>query len=166
MCFPQTSTRSSVWNVFLLAAAASGILQAGSITIDFEGVPDSTILTNQNSGLTFTNTIVLTSGISLNEFEFPPHSGVNVASDNGAPITIGFSSPITSFSGYFTYIEPLTLAGFDTADVEVISAASLFSSNDALFGDPGSSPNEFIQVAMRAACRASQSRVTQPGGLL
>jgi hypothetical protein len=130
--------------VFMVAGRTAS---AGSITLDFEGFPDSTILTTQYAGLTFTNAIILTAGISLNEFEFPPHSGVNVASDNNGPITIDFASPITSFSGYFTYVEPLTLAGFDSTDTEVTSAASAFSSNDALFGDPGSSPNEFIQIS-------------------
>ena len=88
--------------------------QARADTIDFEGLADSTILTNQYPGITFTNAIILTAGISLNEFEFPPHSGVNVASDNNGPITIVFSSPVLSFSGYFTYVEPLTLDAFDS----------------------------------------------------
>jgi hypothetical protein len=116
-------------------------------TIDFEGFADGTILTTQYPGLTFSNAIILTSGISLNEFDFPPHSGVNVASDNNGPITIDFSTPITSFSGYFTYIEPLTLDGFAAADTGVADAASVFSDNDALFGDPGSSPNELIGIS-------------------
>jgi len=119
--------------------------RAGTV-IDFEGFPDSTILTNQYGGLAFTNAIILTAGISLNEFEFPPHSGVNVASDNGGPISISFDGPILSFSGYFTYVEPLTLDAFDSGSNLVDSATSAFSSNDALFGDPGSSPNEFLQV--------------------
>jgi hypothetical protein len=130
----------------LVLMGAIPIAIAGTITLDFEGFPDSTVLTTQYPGVTFTNTIILTSGISLNEFEFPPHSGVNVASDNDGPITIDFASPITSFSGYFTYIEPLTLAGFDATDTLVATAASEYSDNDALFGDPSSSPNEFIQL--------------------
>jgi hypothetical protein len=122
---------------------------AGTV-IDFESFNDGDILTSQIPGLTFTNTIVLSAGISLNEFEFPPYSGNNVASDNGGPITIDFASPITSFSGYFTYLEPLTIAAFDASNTEVTAAASAFSSNDALFGDPGSTPNEFLQVSFAA----------------
>jgi hypothetical protein len=146
--------------VFILAARFAA---GGSITLDFEGFPDGTILTTQYSGLTFTNAIVLTAGISLNEFEFPPHSGVSVASDNNGPITIDFGSPITSFSGYFTYVERLTLAGFDAADTEVASAASVYSSNDALFGDPGSSPNELIQISY-AAGMSSVTITGDPNG--
>jgi hypothetical protein len=132
--------------LMLVLMLTGRVAAAGTITLDFEGFPDSTILTMQYPSLTFTNAIILTAGISLNEFEFPPHSGVNVASDNGGPITIDFASPIMSFSGYFTYIEPLTLTGFDASDTEVASAVSAYSSNDALFGDPGSSPNEFIRI--------------------
>jgi len=138
----STAGFRSLMLVFLVGAA--GTLRA---SIDFEGFPDSTTLAAQYPGLTFTNAIILTAGISLNEFEFPPHSGVNVASDNGGPITIDFATPITSFSGYFTYIEPLTLTGFDVMNSNVVSANSLFLSNDALFGDLGSSPNEVIQIA-------------------
>jgi hypothetical protein len=138
-------------------------------TLDFEGFPDSTVLTNQYAGLDFSNAIILTAGISLNEFEFPPHSGVNVASDNGGPITIDFSTPITSFGGYFTYLEPLTIDAFDAGDNQVASATSLFFSNLACLagppcsGDPGSSPNEFIQVSFTPGI-SSITITGDPGG--
>ena len=128
----------------LLCSAAR--LSAGTITISFEGLSDSTILTTQYPGVTFTNAIILTSGISLNEFEFPPHSGVNVVSDNGGPMSIDFASPVLSFSGYFTYAEALTLAAFGPLNNQVASVPSLFSNNEALSGVSGSSPNEFLRV--------------------
>jgi hypothetical protein len=121
--------------------------RAGTVFIDFESLNDSDLVTNQFPGLTFSNTIVLSAGISLNEFEFPPHSGTNAVSDNGGPISIAFAIPILSFSGYFTYMEPLTLVGFDDLNNQVASAMSTVSSNDALLGDPGSSPNEFLQIS-------------------
>jgi len=114
--------------------------------LTFEGFPDSTVLTNQYPGETFGNAIILTAGITLNEFEFPPHSGVNVASDNGGPMTISFTSPIQSFSGYFTYSEPLTVRAFNAANTQVAAATSQFSDNEALSGIAGSNPNELIQV--------------------
>jgi hypothetical protein len=121
--------------------------ESRATTIDFEGFSDGTDLTTQYSGLTFSNAIILTAGISLNEFEFPPHSGVNVVSDNGGPITIDFSTPIMDFSGYFTYLAPLTIDAFDSSSGLVDSAVSMFSNNLALSGDPGSSPNELISVS-------------------
>jgi hypothetical protein len=129
--------------VFLLPRIAP----ADVSVIDFEGFADSTSLTNQIPGLTFSNAIILTAGVSLDEFEFPPHSGTNVVSDNGGPITIDFANPIVSFGGYFTYLEPLSVAAFNNTNSQVDLANSLFSNNLALSGDSGSSPNEFIQVS-------------------
>jgi hypothetical protein len=62
-------------------------------------------------------------------------------------MSIVFATPVLTFAGYFTYLEPLTLVGFDSLDNQVASAKSAFSSNDSLFGDPGSSPNEFLQIS-------------------
>ncbi len=122
-------------------------VSATSTTLNFEGLPDGTIITNQYQGLTLSNAIILTAGITLNEFEFPPHSGSNVLSDNGGPITIEFSQPIQSFSGYFTYLEPLTIKAFNASNAQVASATSRFSNNMALSGVSGSSPDELIQVS-------------------
>jgi hypothetical protein len=150
---PRLSTLRFVITAVGLTVAAGIGAQADTTTLNFEGFPDSTILTTQFPGLTFTNAIILTSGISLNEFDFPPESGVNVVSDNNGPITIDFSTPTTSFSGYFTYLEPLTLDAFNGSDTEVATAASQFSNNLACVagppcpGDPGSSPNEFIELS-------------------
>src|ERR1017187_1089053 len=140
----------SCWSAgldLLLVAGLPGLLDAGTVTLDFEGFPDSTALTNQYPGLTFSNTTVITAGVSLNEFEFPPHSGTNVVFDDGGAISIDFASPILSFSGFFTYTVPLTLAAFDATSAQVASTTSTFSNNLALSGDPGSSPNEFLQVS-------------------
>lgn len=115
--------------------------------IDFESVADSDLITNQIAGLTFVNTVVLTAGISLNEFDFPPHSGVNVVSDNGGPISIEFGTPVLGFAAYFTYLQPLTLAAFNASNIQVATALSLFGNNTGTAGDPGSSPNELLQVS-------------------
>jgi hypothetical protein len=133
--------------LLLLAAAGPACLKADIITIDFEGFPDGTSLSTQYPGLTFSNTTIITAGISLNEFEFPPYSGTNAALDDGGPIFIAFASPILSFGGYFTYAEPLTLAALDSTSTQVASATSAFSNNEALSaggvssvtitGDPG-----------------------------
>jgi hypothetical protein len=130
-----------------------------SADIDFETFPggapifDDTPITTQFPGITFTNTTVISAGISLNEFELPPHSGSNAAFDDGGPISIAFNTPVSSFSGYFTYYEPVTIAAFNGSGMEVASANSAFSINVACgdgapcLGDASSSPNEFIQIA-------------------
>lgn len=118
-----------------------------AVVINFDGLSDLEPVTNQFAGATFTNTITLTAGISLNEFEFPPLSDFNVASDDGEPISIAFSVPVLSFGGFFTYLVPLTIDAFDAGNNPVGQALSAFNSNLALSGDPGSSPNEFLGVA-------------------
>jgi hypothetical protein len=144
--------RKSSLLLFVIISCAAGptVLRATPATLTFEGFADSSILTNQYVGVTFSNAVILTSGISLNQFEFPPHSGSNVVSDNGGPISIDFATPITSFGGYFTYSEALTIKALNASDVLVGSAASLFTNNLALSGVPGSSPNEFIYMAVAA----------------
>ena len=122
-------------------------LKAAPITINFEGFPDSTILTNQYVGVTFSDAIILTAGISLNEFDFPPRSGSNVAGDNNGPLSIDFATPITSFSGYFTYSHALILDAFGAANNLLTSAPSLFSQNFVSSGNP---PNELLQVSSTA----------------
>jgi len=56
--------RSPIAFFLALVAAVAVSVSAGatSVTIDFEGFPDSTILTNQYPGLTFSNAIILTAG--------------------------------------------------------------------------------------------------------
>lgn len=134
----------------LLSLLAPAIVAASTVTIDFEGLTDGTILTTQYSGVTFSNAIILTAGISLNEFEFPPHSGTNVVSDNGGPMWISFSTPIKNFSGYFTYAEPLTINAFGPGNALLASVTSAFSNNEAFSGVPGSSSDEFLQISASA----------------
>jgi hypothetical protein len=107
---------------------------------------DSTIVTNQYAGATFVNAIILTAGITLNEFEFPPHAGSNVASDNGGPTTISFASPLRSFGGYFTYGVPLSIQALGSSNSVIASTSSAYSNNEALSGVSGSHPNELLQV--------------------
>lgn len=135
---------SNWWMGVLLLGC--GCLSGAPITLDFENLSDGTFLTTQYSGLTVSNAIILTSSISLNEFEFPPHSGTNVLGDSTGPITINFTSPISTFAAFFTYSVPLNLKAFSSSHSLLAMAVSSFSSNLTLSGDLGSSPNELLQV--------------------
>jgi|SRR3989304_581241 len=125
------------------------IINAFALTIDFEGLTDSTPVTTQYSGfgVEFSGATVLTAGISLNEFEFPPYSGTNVVYDESGPIFVTFSTPLLDAGGYFTYLSPVTLTAYDSLFSILDTVTSAYSSNMALSGDLGSSPNEFLQVA-------------------
>jgi hypothetical protein len=118
--------------------------RADSVTIDFENLSDSTVVGSAyaSSGVIFTNAVIATAGVSLNELEFPPHSGSNVVVDSGGAITLTFLTPISSFSGFFTYAFPLTLEGFGSSNQLLVTVNSLFSTN---FVSSGNQPNELIQ---------------------
>ena len=131
--------------VFGLSTARESV--AGPITIDFENFGDGVSLTNQLTGLTFSNSVILTAGQSLNEGELPPYSGINVLSDIGGPLTIHLAAPVLSFSGYFTYGVQITVAAYDSSNTFLGSVMSAFDNNFLLSGDPGSTPNEFLSLS-------------------
>lgn len=146
---------TALWLVFALPIAHA-IPMGPTTTIDFEGLLDSDSVTNQFAGVSFQNTLVLTAGLSLNEFEFPPISGTNVVFDNGGGILLNFLTPVTSVGGFFTYLTSLNFMAFDTAGAQVGSMNSAFNTNLALSGDAGSTPNEFLQlISVGGIARAS-----------
>ncbi len=132
------------WTGLLLLLFPLGLAHAASL--DFEIVLANTLITNQYAGVTFANTVALTAGISLNEFEFPTHSGVNAASDNAGPITINFAGPQRSVAGYFSYRVPITIQAFDVSNNPAGSASSAYANNEALSGAAGSHPGELLKV--------------------
>jgi len=119
--------------------------QAASQVIDFEGLPDSTPVTTQFSGqgIIFEHTTVLTAGISLDEIDFPPHSGINVVVDDGGPLEGTLLGTAHSLGGYFTYITPITITAFDATGMPIASSTSRLPANFMSSGNP---PNEFISV--------------------
>ncbi|HYR85377.1 MAG TPA: PEP-CTERM sorting domain-containing protein [Terriglobia bacterium] len=131
----------------LLMLLTPHFAQADSIAINFESLTDFDSVINQFAGLVFSNATVLTAGTSLNELEFPPHSGTNVIFDDGGAISITFAQAVNSVGGFFNYVGPLTLQAFDAAHAPVGSVSSAFNSNLALSGDAGSSANEFLSFA-------------------
>jgi hypothetical protein len=104
------------------AAVVSFAFTARATVISFEGLADQDLLTTQyqeDLGVVFAGAktvqpsdqsqpgIVLTSGISLGESEFPPKSGENVVANQDFAITGTFSTPVESLGGYFTYTTPI-----------------------------------------------------------
>jgi hypothetical protein len=132
--------------VCLLGVLTFGIgnVSAAPVVIDFEALADGEVLSTQYGSLTFSNATALVAGISLNEFDFPPHSGSNVVFDDGGAMSIAFAAPILSFGGFFTYGSPLTLTAFDAGHNAVATVSSAFLSNLGL--DAGAVPNEFLTV--------------------
>lgn len=128
------------------SCAALPVRAADVVFIDFESLLQGAPVGSPFAGIAFANAIVLTAGATLNEFEFPPHSGFQLAGDEGAPMRISFDLPVSDFSAFFTYAVPLTLTAYDAGGNLVGSATSRFASNLALSGDPGSVSNERIEL--------------------
>lgn len=149
--------------VTLAAALLLGLSfqAAGAATwaFDAEGAPDLSLV--QPVGpLSFENAQIFRSGLSLNEFEFPPRSGINVVVDDSSAIQVASTMAITEFSAYFTYLNPITISGFDDGGSLLGQVTSMYTNNTALSGDVGSVPNEFIKITF---ARTSAARLTIAG---
>lgn len=147
--------RLMIFAVLLSFPVVPQLIYADTIVIHFDDLSDGASVTNQYPGFLFSNATVYVAGISLNEFDFPPYSRTNVVSNaiydqNGdllstGPMSINFSSLMSSVGGFFTYTVPLTITAFDLADNPVATATSAFLNNLGTFStDP---PNDFIQVS-------------------
>lgn len=124
-------------------------LSAAPIFLDFDGLNDLDIIGTLFPDVAFTNAIVLASGAaggSLNEFDFPPTSEFNVASDFGGAMRLLFPSTVDSFSGHFTYVAPLVIRAFDASDTELGSVASAFGSNTAGDDPINRPPGELLSL--------------------
>jgi hypothetical protein len=147
MCGSLRAIRlSKLAQVMMVTGCMPLALSAATIFTDFEGIPDGAPFVAQLSGYTFTNAVVLTARLSLDEVDFPPHSGVNVIGDIGGPISItGYAQ---SFSGYFTYDAAITVDGYDAGGILRITAMSQF---DETFTSSGiGHPNELISIGYPA----------------
>jgi len=66
-----------------------------------------------------------------------------VAFDDTDPVSIQFSSPVISFSGYFIYLSPITITAFDPANTSIASVHLAFATNLALSGNRAERPMNF-----------------------
>lgn len=114
-------------------------------TIDFESFTNGQVLTNQISGLTFQYATILSAGQSLNEIDYPPHSGSNVVVNTNSLLSIDFATPVTSIQAYLTYNQALFMMIFDANNVAVGQDSSNFAANYATLGQ--GSPNELFSLS-------------------
>ena len=137
-----------VVRAFLCALVVGLVAQpvaAAPITLDFEDLFEFDGVGTQYPGVNFLNAVVLTAGSALNEIDFPPASGVNVAAlDSRGTVDLLFDAPILSFSAFFTYVDGLLVEAFDAGGTLIDDASSAHASNIATGPNP---PNESIAVA-------------------
>jgi hypothetical protein len=139
---PQRLLRVAIVASFLFGFSSRA--SAAPILIDFEGLNSLDDVGAAFGPLvTFTGATVLTAGVSLNENDFPPHSGSNVVFDSGS-IRLDFADTVSNFSGYFTYIAPVVLQFFDASNNLLGSVSSQFAAN---YVGGGGTPNELITGA-------------------
>ena len=123
----------SIFSLAFLCLPVVAWSQAG--LVDFESMAEGQPVAAQVNGITFTNATVLQAAASLNEVEYPPHSGSKVACDVGGPMTINFTTPVGSITGFFTHQKSITIQGIGVlgnALEKVSSSASILSSSESL----------------------------------
>jgi hypothetical protein len=122
---------------------------AASIFIDFEALLEGDAVNGLvGPDISFSQATVVTAGSLLNDVDFPPKSGANVAFDDGGPLRLDFATPLVSFSGFFTYAVPLTLEFFDSASNSLGTVASALADNTVGSGGPA---NELLSGAFAGA---------------
>ncbi len=132
--------RSAVALLLCLAILSPPAL--GADTVTFEPFDDDTPLSGQIGGLHFQNAVVLKAQFSLNEIDFPPHSGTNAAVNEGGDLALALLAPAQAVSGFVTYAQPLTILARQS-DGTTLTWTSAYASNlGGGDGAPGSVPNE------------------------
>ena len=109
----------------ILACLGLPVVAPGqAAVVDFESLPEGQSAGSQVPGLTFTNATVLQSAASLNEVEYPPHSGSKVVCDVGGPMVLTFNYPISSISGFFTHSKPITIQALSAGGGTIATTSS------------------------------------------
>jgi hypothetical protein len=153
----RRGSRAFAIAAIVTAALLGSSTPAAALPIDFEAVEDvfgtGVVVDAQFAadGVTFSNALALTAGISLNEFDFPPRSGQTAVSDFGGALAIDFSTPFYGVEAFFTYFAPLTMQAFDASGALIGQTNSLFASNLAFGGDLGATPNERLAFSSSVA---------------
>lgn len=112
--------------------------------LTFEGFADMTVLTTQYAGINFQGATILSKGGSLNDYDFPPHSGINVIYNPTGPMQLVFATAIDYFSGYVTYNSGMQIDAYDASDNLLGTVYGSYSSNYVSTGNP---PNELLTIA-------------------
>jgi hypothetical protein len=128
-----------------LALSLFACCDAYADVITFDNLPDSTIVTNQFPGVSFTgDAVVLTKGVGLNPV-FPPVSDPNVigATSNGI-ITATFTTPVSSVGAFVTGSESITESIFRGATM--LGSVSTGGAN-IMGASTGLPPNIFLSLS-------------------
>jgi hypothetical protein len=120
--------------------SASAATAVGNATLTFEGIGDGNFVGNFYPGV-FIEGVALVAGFSLDDADFPPASGVTVATPDDSPMTMFLDLPVNDFSALFTHSSGV-IATFFLQGNMVGSVSTTFFDNRARSGDAGTTPNE------------------------
>ena len=115
----------------VMALASLGTGTAHAALVDFESLALAEVVTNQFAAqnVEFGNAVTLVAGISLNEIDFPPSSGVNVVSGlDDDPLTADLLVDVSHVGFQITTADIAFVRYFDSLDVllgEVLVAPNL-----------------------------------------
>lgn len=115
---------------------------SNAANFDFENLPDGSTAV---LGLDIVGGTIAVAGLTLNEFEVPPHSGQGVLFASDLSLEITFSQAVQAVSGFLTYAVPVEIVAMDINGAVLSTLHSQFQSNLALSGDAMSKPNEVFQ---------------------
>lgn len=139
--------RKKICILLLLFAFAFNVTTVSAVMLDFEDLPDLTLVNDfyASEGVHFTEAISLTAGFSLNEFDFPPSSGNVAIGDDLSAMEITFDQGAENIFGNFTYSVGLTLSAYDSSDSLLGTVSSSSSEN---YG-----ASEFISLGLTGVFR-------------
>jgi len=164
-----------------LGLSTATVSSATVVGINFETfpngtpIPDGTVITDQfaSRGIRFIDGpsivrpgTVFTSGVSLNEFEFPPTSGVNLLAEEAGVLRAEFIGGLAStVEGWFTYSPQIRISLYNDQGQYI---GGVDSTHDANFVSSGNPPNEYIGLTTFTPRIAAFeiSFVPQPGGAI
>ncbi len=134
--------------VMVLIWAGSG----GATLIDFESLADLEVVDNQfvTIGADFNaSAMALASGVSLNELEFPPHSGSKLVTNDlgvsAGTLTVTAVGPLwTAVGGYVTGPSSVTLTAYGSGGIALGTDAT--GGANYVTAGTGLLPNIFLHV--------------------
>ncbi len=132
-------SRASV--LIILCVLFWGISPVQAVLLNFDDMQDLTSVGDfyTSQGVHFNNAISLTAGFSLNEYDYPPSSGLMAIGDDQGPIEITFDQAMQNIFANFTYGSQLTFSAYDASS----NLLGSFVTSD--FSNLGSS--ELVQIA-------------------
>lgn len=134
----------------VLAIASSA--HAANTFIDFEGLADGTVASNQFTGMTISGGSVLTLDVSLNP-AFPPHSGSKLLYDYlDGDIVFDFSTNVDSFSAFVTGNRNIVLSIFNGATL-----LGSTSTGNANYGGAGTGLDPNIQLSLSSGTNITRA---------